>query len=393
MKVSKLESDQRFKPVKNTVTGVITYGESSNDYPQKIREMLAASVTGSSCNRVYKSFVTGLGFTNKEKVNDQDLDSILPLIVDDLCSIGGFAIWVNWNSNLEVSSIEHVPFEFVRFGLNGGFKIHPDWARRNTQVKQFDAKDIINVKPFNPDNVLEEVEEAGGWDFYSGQLYYFSNRGPKCYPLAIFDSATTDLVTEESIADITYHNSTHNFLPSGFFINVSNDSDVDDEINDVVRRLQGSKNANKIACATVRNKDEIPEFVSMEGSNYDSSFTVSREAAKNNIIRAFGIPPILVGENVASGFSHDLIENAYNFYNAVTSTERETIKNAFTTLYPNYDWTIIPLQYGETQIENKESIVEVVAREDINVDRKAAILKYIYKLNDETISNILGIQL
>lgn len=389
MKATVLESEQRFRASKQSSYGIISYGERDNDYPQRVREILAASVTGSACNKIYKSFVNGKGFVTKELINDQNLDDVLEQVASDYCTYGGFCLHLNYDLNIEICSIEVIPFEFVRFAEKGGsVKIHPDWGRRNTQLKQFDPSDIVNIRLYNPETVLEEVIEDGGWENYKGQVFYYSNRGPKCYPLPIFDAALTDMVTEEAISDITYRNSKHGFLPAGMFVNISTDDDVETGVDSVVKMLQGSKNANKIAYAQVKNENEIPRFVNMAGQNYDKDFTVSREAVKDSVGRVFNQPAILRCENVSTGFDTSSMVNAYMFYNSVTEGERAVIKRVFEELLPDYDFTIIPLQYNTDDIDNKESIVSIIKDQDLDITSKRSILKVLYKLNDEQIEEL-----
>jgi hypothetical protein len=62
------------------------------------------------------------------------------------------------------------------------------------------------------------------------------------------------------------------------------------------------------------------------------------------------IPPILRCIDVGAGFGADLIENAYNFMNSVTSNERRMIEVAFKDLLTFYtvqfaDYKIKPIKY------------------------------------------------
>lgn len=394
MRIGKITSiDRRFNPVKVDTYGIISYGEYKNNYPQEVKRLLNNSVTGSSCLKIYKSFIQGQGFVNQKEVLNQNMNKILPLIADDLATYGGFALAVNYNANYEVSSIYHIPFENVRLAYNGkGVKIHPDWAKENVALKQFDPKDIVNLSFYNPENVEEEVIAAGGWEKYNGQCFYYSNKGERCYPLPVFDAALVDMSTEEAIADITHRNAKNGFYPAGLLVNISSDVDTDDDATEeYIKRLQGSQDAAKIGYCQVANESEVPKFVAFNGTNYDKDFQVSRESAKNNIIKAFQMPPVLASEDVGSSFGSELINQAYKLYNALTKVERIIISNTFVELFPEYDWTITELKFEEDTLD-KQPILEVVLNKDIDIDMKKRILVTLYKMPVSDVNELLNIK-
>lgn len=374
MKVGRISSIQRrFDPVK--INGVISYGE-RNNYPQEVRNLVNNSVTGSSCLKIYKSFINGNGFSNGE------YSQLLSEIVNDLCTFGGFAILVNYNANFEVSSLYHIPFEHVRLAYNGiCAKIHTDWAKENTYLKPFNSNDIVNIPFYNPDNVANEVIAAGGWEYYKGQVYYYSNKGENCYPLPVFDAALVDMSTEEAISDITHRNAKNGFYPAGLLVNISSDADAEDDTAEYIQRLQGSQDSAKIGYCQVANETEIPKFVSFNGTNYDKDFQVSREAAKDNIIKAFQMPPILASENLGAGFGADLIINSYKLYNAITKIDRIVICNAFSTLLPDKEWLIQELHFEDESVD-KKAVVDIITNDKLTTEQKKNILTLIYKISD-----------
>lgn len=394
MKVSKVYTHNRVDIAKVSTYGIKSYG-AKNDYPQKIRELLNSSVTGSSCATIYKSFINGLGFVQQDAINGQDMNDILPLVASDLAEYGGFALAINWNANYKVASIYHIPFEHVRLSLDeSGVKLHPDWGHRYTSVKNWSADDIVSL-PFydaRPEVIEEQVELAGGWQYYKGQCLYYSNKGHKVYPLPIFDAALVDMSTEEAISDITHRNARNGFLPAGLLVDSSADSDVEAEDTEkYIKAMQGSEFSCKIGYVRVKDESEVPHFVPFNGTNYDKDFSVSREAVKDSIGRAFNQPAILRSENVGAGFGADLMKNAYQYYNNVVSVQRDVITRCFSKLYPDYDFSITPLQYGDG-VENKDKVLEIVLNNTIDVEQKKRILSSLYRMSAKDIDNILGIE-
>ena len=53
----------------------------------------------------------------------------------------------------------------------------------------------------DPDIVLEQIENAGGIDSYKGQILWQSLDGQFIYPTASYDSAITEISTDEGLGD------------------------------------------------------------------------------------------------------------------------------------------------------------------------------------------------
>ena len=64
----------------------------------------------------------------------------------------------------------------------------------------------------------------------------------------------------------------------------------------------------------------------------------------------FKVPPILRGVDVGAGFGAELMNNAYDVMNSITSDERDDLARAFMDLFKFYptqfaDFTIKPKTY------------------------------------------------
>ncbi|MDR1544957.1 MAG: hypothetical protein LBS50_11270 [Prevotellaceae bacterium] len=371
MKIKLLDIEKKSESRNDKSLGIQTYGE-SNDYPQQVMNLLAASCTGGSCYSNYRKFVTGKGFADLniygKKINRQNhtLDYLLEQITNDLAMFGGFAMHVNYNANFKVSEVQYIPFEQVRFeklNENGEFNrvaLHPDWARQFTALRKWKKDDICFINFFNPDPeiIAMQVENAGGWAKYKGQVFYFSNEGDKCYPLPIFNDVLTDMNTEEAISNLTNRNATKNFFPAGMLINKRQRAESEEQESETERSLlefQSSKNACKIFYVEVESDEEIPEFVPFRATNYDKEFSVSRDSAKDNIGRSFNQPPILRSENIGGNFGADLMKNAYNYYNSVTENERIILERNLTAIFTHWwqpfemNFKITPLSYNYSE--------------------------------------------
>lgn len=420
MKLSRLKTDRQLDTFNNRGLKIQTYGE-KNDQPQRIAEVVEASATASSCVNIYAKFIAGRGFADaafyKRVVNScgMDVDALLRTVADDFARFGGFAIHVNYNGLGEITTASHVPFEWLRFEeLDENFRfdrlaMHPDWGRRFTKLRPFRNKDIEYFHFFDPrpETIEREVQEAGGWNGYRGQILYYSNRGDKTYPLPIFAAALTDMSTEEGLSNIRLRNARNNFLPAGMIIdydNTANSEDQERETKAELQAYQGDTVAGKFMYTNVKNGETPPEFKPFKSSNYDKDFEQAEKNVPDIIGRAFMQPPILRAEDVGANFGADLMTNAYDFYNSITEDERTVVSRQFRRIFEHWhdrtinaagNYEIMPKEYrvnatlAERLGDNIDKVLEIIFDETKGEPVKRAVLSTVFGLEEELINELL----
>ena len=456
MKIGKLKREKRFESRADKQFGIQTFGE-RNDYPQVVMELTCASVTGSSCADIFSKFISGQGFNDpaffKLEINrrGETNDEVLNLVARDFAMCNGFALHLNYNANGRITQISHVPFETVRLGgLNAEgvcetVAIHWDWGRRMQNIRRWKREDIAVFDLFNPDiRVVEaQVEKAGGWRLYKGQVLYYSGAGANCYPLPKYDAALTDMSTESGIANISYRNAREGFLLSGMFVDIidwtlpENQKEIA-ENEKAIEEFQGDEKTGSIAYTCVKSREDIPAFITFNSKNFDKEYSVTREKVKSDIGRAFNQPPILRAEDTGSNFGADAIRHAYNYYNSVTEVERLQVERVFERIFKYWsgaqfhDFSIVPLSYktstpsvqeipseisGTLTTNEKraligfdkladpdeskpilatkigvggvQSIVSIVSDPNITDDQKRGMMKLLFGLSDEDVYEII----
>ena len=426
MKASILKRDKRFDLRNDRGLGVQSYGE-YNDYPQQLIEIVNASGTGKSCVNTYAKFISGKGFEDKDfykKIVNRfghTNDYICDQISKDFAAFGGFAIHVNYNANYKICEIQHIPFEQTRFkaldpdsGFFDKIALHNDWGKRFLNLRKWKKDDIQFIDFFNsdPEEIKLQIDAAGGWANYKGQILYYSNEGERVYPLPVFDAVLTDMNTEEGISNVSNRNARNNFLSAGMLINYSNtnksaaEEKTEDEgqLESTIKGFQGDEKAGKIMYVELEDGDTKPEFVSFKGTNYDKEFNVTLASSQANIGKAFNQPPILRAENVGANFGADLMKNAYDYYNSVTENERLVIERAFTTIFKNWfeltdnNYSVIPLSYdvemsladrlGEKQLTEFMKLLNDSA---ITPDLKRSIAKTLFGLSEDEANSLIPI--
>lgn len=316
--------------------GVKSY-DADNLYPQNALSIVAASKTGYGCLSRYIDYIEGRGIASevlaamRVNLNGETLADLHSLVSADLATFEGFAIHVNYNVDGTITDMHHVPFEHVRLtepdaeGVIRQVALHPDWSgqlTRNGKPVRVTEKNIDYIDVFNPqpEVVLSQMLEAGGPQYYKGQILYYSREGHLQYPRAKFHSVLTDLSTDEGLSNVMLRNVRNNFLPAGVFVRLRGagqpvtDESQEQAYSDDLLALQGDTESVNIMEVTVGTKEEIPEFLTMRGNNYDKDFTNTSAETKDCIYSAFGQEGWLAIRNGKVGFSGTLVADVERDY-------------------------------------------------------------------------------
>ena len=385
MRVKELKgkSNKRIDTKYIQTLNIQSYGD-DNLYPQVLRDIICASSTGSECVERYADFIEGNGFRevgfSEYVVNRRGdtADDIHALICKDMAMYNGFALHVNYNLFGDIVELHHIPFENCRLleedysGYVAKIAVHPDWRGRKTRkgkVLRVEKSNVDYIHVFNPlkEVVFAQMEAAGGIECYKGQILYVSGAGRNVYPTGKADRVVTEMSTDEGLANVKYRNVRCNFLPAGMVItkkgasSVGFDGDgnditgneIDTGFSDTLLQLQGDTKASKIIEVTLDNDEEKPEFVEFSSKNYDKDFTVTDASVVERIYSAFGQEPwycIRIGK---VGFSGDILEDAFEYYNSIVNRSQRTIERAIQKIFdcwyedvnPAHDYGVEPLKY------------------------------------------------
>lgn len=311
--------------------------DADNLYPQNALAIVAASKTGYGCLSRYIDYIEGRGIASETlaslrvNLNGETLADLHALESADLAALEGFAIHVNYNIDGRITDMHHVPFENARLceadeeGVIRKIALHPDWSGQltlNGKKVKINAQTVDYIDVFNPapEVVLAQMMKAGGPQFYKGQILYYSREGHLQYPYAKFHSVLTDLSTDEGLSNVMLRNVRNNFLPAGVFVRLRGagqpiaESAESQPYSEDLLALQGDTEAVNIMEVTVGTKEEIPEFLSMRGNNYDKDFTETAIETKDCIYSAFGQEGWLALRNGKVGFSGNLVADVERDY-------------------------------------------------------------------------------
>jgi hypothetical protein len=399
----------------NQTFGILNY-DLDNAYPQRMLELVAASPTAKDCWNKRAKFIAGNGFEQqglgKQLINPKGLTiaKLLKAVATDKALFTGFGIHVNYNANYKIASVNYIKFEDIRMGdtdcpdTTDKFVLYSDWGRKTWKNIMRSKMTFLDKYNTDPAVIKQQVTDAGGWENYKGQLYYF-NPEVDDYPLIEADSVWEDFETEAGIKIFNNREVTTGFLPSTMLFMQSRREEADNSgpdsegqsYNNVPSQLekdlgtfQGAKSAQKIIVIEYEDENSKPEFQPYSIQNNDKLFESTERSVEARIIKGFSIPKELVNSEKSSGLSNGgEKKEAIREFSDNTAPDRLELSEAFADIFghfytgvnPSGNWNIIPVPANVTDdiagIKAGASINQLLSSA-IPAENKIATLVYAY---------------
>lgn len=399
----------------NQTFGILNY-DLDNAYPQRMLELVAGSPTAKDCWNKRAKFVAGNGFEakglGKQVINSNGLTiaKLLKAIATDKALFAGFGIHVNYNANYKISSVNYIKFEDIRMGDTDNpdtaakFALYSDWGRKTW--KNIMRSKIIFLDKYDPDPevIQQQVDTAGGWENYKGQIYYF-NPEIDDYPLIEADSVWEDFETEAGIKIFNNREVTTGFLPSTMLFMQSRREEADNgrlddgeqtftnqpsQLEQDLGAFQGTKSAQKIIVIEYEDESQKPEFKPYTIQNNDKLFETTERSVEARIIKGFSVPKELINAEKTSGLSNGSEKKeAIREFNDNTAADRLEIAEVFAEIFDRFyininssgNWNIVPVP--TTVADDNAGIIagasiNQLLLSDLPAANKVAILTYAY---------------
>lgn len=377
------KSTKRLTTAYWSTLNIQAYGK-DNLYPQRMLDLLLNSITGGTCCNRYQAFIEGNGLNDTDfseyivnRAGDT-VDDIYQLIAADMAVYHGFALHVNYNLACEIVELQHVPFQDCRLeeetesGQVTFINVHPDWTGHKTRRGHtilVDKKTVDKIYVFNPikEVVLSQIVASGGIEKYKGQILWFSMDGRFVYPKPIYDKAVTNLSTDEGLDNVKYRSTRNNFLMAGMLmrrkgtaVGIDDEGDAanggtvsDDDFAANLDIFQGDVNACSIIDITYQADEDKPQFVPFEATNYDNKFDSTEKSVTERIYSAFGQEPFYLIRTGKTGWSGNVVADAYEYYNSYVAKERRAISRAIKKIFDHWfeeanssgDYSVQPMVY------------------------------------------------
>jgi len=441
----------RIDPKDLTDLQILSY-DNDNIYPQRVVDIVNDSGTAKRCLNMYARFVMGQGAKDldfyKAKINSKGLtvDKLIRKTAFSKGEFNGIAWHLNFNGLGEVTEVTPINFEYCRLGiLTNDLKIavYDDWGK--TKRKNFKKIDVEFIDVYNPENALRQAELLGGIEHYKGQILYWTPNGLE-YPLTDFDAVLEDMITEAQTKRFKANTSAKNFLASHILVTGKEEVSFDENGNEIqnedgglaenLERFQGGDGSGTMLWMQRESNEEQIELKKVDIQDYDGLYEYTENSSRDNIIKSFLIPPVLLVRTSGSLGTSKEISDATEFYNAITADDRliieEILKEIFTNFYykicPSNDYSILPLkvekeldvaysQYftknefrqslGYEALEDAKSdnsvlevtlgvggtqaLTSIIADQVLTIDQKKGSLMVLFGLSEQQANQMLGI--
>lgn len=415
MKATLSHTEKRIVVKKNGFNGIDSY-DLDNNYPQRVRDIADNSGMATTCIKLYHSFLYGKGFQNvefaKAKINRHRLtpDKLLLLNSENYSYNGGFAVHVNYNALYEKSEVNFHPFQTIRFTNQdskqyGKYAVYKDWGERN-----IDANKVNYINKYNPDpNIISnEVDAAGGFNYYKGQIYYVSNRLLQ-YAKAVYDAVLEDMQSDSKTKGFKYRAITNNFHASHILKTTKGESpDGDKDIIesggrrrrdreqnamvDSLEKFQGNDDAMNIMHVELETPDQLFDLVKVDQQQADGLYQYTESSVRDNIRQSFLIPSILLMQQPGRlGATQEFID-ATNYYNLITESERLLFEEVYREVFSNFkdkinkeeDYFIIPKSsIKKNDSQRNQQIMDILKDVSLSPEQKREILVLMHEVPEE----------
>lgn len=376
------DSAQRMIVIDGNGLGIKAF-DIDNGYPQRMNNLVNACSSAKMAVGLLSDFIIGQGFKDKDFyqtiVNGKQLtaDGLLRRTGWDKALNRGFAIHINYNAIYQIDSVNYVPFENCRLGNedknHDKILVCNEWYNNYRFGRYVDRRKIDIIDKFNPDPLIieKQVQEAGGWDKYKGQIYYHSDDF-ECYPLSSIDPVIESVLAEIESDKTTTNNLTNNFQLKTIWVEkgkFENDKERD-EYNEEVKKFVGSEGKPvAVVNSTAADGSDIPELIPFTSALNDKLFQYTDEKVRRKIYRAFGQSAALHSDNSTGGFNKDEIPSAYKMYNNKTQPVRNVMEEVFKKIFSLYKEPINPTNdYSIIPLENMEVLAVAEVNKTVTVD-------------------------
>lgn len=341
-----------------------------NDYPTMIELLVGGSATAKACAGVIADFIYGKGFlleaearaTARQQrtrfrkdtlyINDkrETPNDLLKKVARSLSYHKGVFVQVNYNQMFQKTSVQVLPYRYCRLGARdsnnyrGKVLYYENWD--NLQDKKEVDKNVKAIDLYDPSPkvIQEQVDAAGGWDNYKGQVYFLNLDRNDSYPLAWADVVLLDCESEMLSTKYTRNGFKKGFFGTYAFVTSTMNSDEDrEDFRDNLRNSIGVEAEQSVFHFELEMKgDKLEDQVlvkPIESNVKADLFEYADKKTANNIRKTYGnIPPVLIDfvEGKLGNTSGDSLKEARIFMQEQMQEERQDVQEMFEELFDNF---------------------------------------------------------
>lgn len=341
-----------------------------NDYPTKIELLVGGSATAKACAGVIADFIYGKGFsleaearaTAKERgerfkkeslyINDrrETPNDLLKKVARSLSYHRGVFLQINYNQFFQKTSVQVLPYGCCRLGVKdsksyrGKVLYYNNWDKLQDKKEIDKSVSVIDLYDPRPEVIQEQVNKAGGWDNYKGQVFFLNLDRNDSYPLAWADTVLLDCESEMLSSKYTRNGFKKGFFGTYAFVTSPFKSEADkEEFQEHLRRSIGVEAEQSVFHFQLEmsgDKLEDQVLVKPIESNVKADlFEYADRKTANNIRKTYGnVPPVLIDfvEGKLGNTSGESLKEARIFMQEQMQEERQDVQEMFEELFDNF---------------------------------------------------------
>lgn len=262
---------------------------------------------------------------------EDSFDDLLQKIVFDYILFGGFAIECIRNANGDIVRCNYINVQNVRVDD----ALTTAWLSNNWC--SWTSKSLIKLPLYDKNELQNHF------------IYYYRGHITRnINPVAMWQSGLKSACVLNEIRNYNLSNIQNNFNANVMI--VLNGAQIKSaELKDIKEKLEGgytgTSNAGKTLLINNSNSEGKVEVIRLDSDKASDIYKNVAESSVDDLRCAFRINPILLGINVATGFSKQEFQQAYALYKATVITPlRNNVANALSKIK-------IDVKFNDTNIE------------------------------------------
>jgi len=227
--------------------------------------------------------------------------------------------------------------------------VYDNWDYSKKRVISKSDFEVFDVYNPNPDVIQAQVEKAGGWKNYKGQIYFLNLDLNDTYPLSWADVALIDCDSERKSSTFTNNGFSKGFFGKYMMFTKPFEKESDrEEFRENIKKGVGVDSIETVMHFEMDKESEVfKEEYSLEKieSNIDDkTFSYTDGKTARNIRAAFGVPTVLIEEveGKLGNTSGESFEQAQLYMQRKLGDERMLIEEAFEELFDNFYKPVSP---------------------------------------------------
>lgn len=333
-RISAINLSQNYTQVssveKENQSGWVDYGE-KNMFAEYCIELAEQSPVHGSVVRSTSQMIAGKTITSKDVgtaslIKSLGIDKARNNTALDIELHGGFYWEVIYANDGTLHSIEHLPFECCRVGINketgevNGAWFSKDWKNIRKARNKPKFIPLFTGKKQEKSSLQNGDKEEG----VSRQIYFkFKNSSAASYyGKPDYISALNYIELSRQLSLFHVNNIQNGLFPS-FVVNMNNGipettEEMDAQKRDIERNISGASNAGKFIVTWAENKDRSTEFIPFPTNDNDKVYQLYEETCTRQILIAHRVTsPLLFGIREGSGLgsNKDEMESALKIFN------------------------------------------------------------------------------